>query len=157
FGCQRRNGRLGNDYSYPLADQISRKCRQLIILSVRPAVFDRNVFSLDITSIQQSLFYRCYNSNRCLLKSSGQKADHWHCLLLRTCEERPCCCAAECGDKFPPSHFLTQGTGQGIVAGPTDTQEVGRPGSAMSALCQKRTHPLQQTSGRTFPVVSIVY
>src|SRR5262249_59943214 len=27
----------------------------------------------------------------------------------------------------------------------------------MSALCQKRTHPLQQTSGRAFPVVSIVY
>jgi hypothetical protein len=48
--------------------------------------------------------------------------------------ERPYCCAAECGDEFPPLHWLTQATRQGIVPGPTGRQEVARSSSAMSAL-----------------------
>ncbi|HVI15331.1 MAG TPA: hypothetical protein VM822_20980, partial [Pseudolabrys sp.] len=42
-------------------------------------------------------------------------------------------------DEFAPSHCLTQGARQGIVAGPTGMLEVAKSGSVMSALGQKRT------------------
>src|SRR5262245_1979312 len=49
---------------------------------------------------------------------------------------------------FPSGHITcvkqVRRPGQGIVAGPTDRQEVARSGSAMSALGQKRTYALQK-------------
>jgi hypothetical protein len=39
-------------------------------------------------------------------RPAAEKADHWHCLLLSTCDCRPSHSAADTSEKFPPSHAL---------------------------------------------------
>jgi hypothetical protein len=52
----RRLGRLrcrrpaGEDRGDVIADEISRKCRQALILTIRVAVYDIDVLALDVTS-----------------------------------------------------------------------------------------------------------
>ena len=47
--CCKSGGKEGSrDYGYLAADQISRKVRQSIVLTVRPAIVDRCVLTFDI-------------------------------------------------------------------------------------------------------------
>src|SRR6266536_627927 len=41
--------------SYPSACQVGRKCRQAVVLIIRPAIIDRNVVTLSIADLFQAL------------------------------------------------------------------------------------------------------
>src|SRR5262245_54938256 len=60
---------------------------------------------------------------------------------------------------FPSGHITcvkqVRRPGQGIVAGPTDRQEVARSGSAMSVLGQKQTFAVQETMSALLPRADI--
>jgi hypothetical protein len=64
-------------------DEIGGQCGQLIVMTLRPAVLDRHVFSFDVAGCAQSLAEcgqpLCKQAGR----RAGEKADHWHRLLLR--------------------------------------------------------------------------
>jgi hypothetical protein len=51
----------GGDQGYGPRDQIGRHCRQSIVLSVRPTIFDLNVAALDVAGIAQR-FAECRKS-----------------------------------------------------------------------------------------------
>jgi hypothetical protein len=54
FGCVRCRVAAGYDYGALTANEIGRQFRQPIVLVFRPAVFDRKVLSLSITSLSQA-------------------------------------------------------------------------------------------------------
>ena len=53
----------GYDESALTADQIGHQCRQTIVVTLGPAVFDRNVLSLSITSFSQASSQRRHEVN----------------------------------------------------------------------------------------------
>src|SRR5262249_21203143 len=61
---------------------------------------------------------------------------------------------------FPSGHITcvkqVRRPGQGIVAGPTDRQEVARSGSAMSALGQKQTFAVQKGMSALPPITTSI-
>ena len=58
----RRPCRLGpagrDDHVYLAANQISRQCRQPIVLALCPTVFDRQIFAFDVAGFAQALAER---------------------------------------------------------------------------------------------------
>jgi hypothetical protein len=70
-------------------DQVGSQCGQPIIISLRPAIFDRDVFSLNIAGFAQPLAERGHI--RCIRTggTADEVADHRHRLLLRTHRQRP--------------------------------------------------------------------
>ena len=80
----------GHDHINLAADEIGGQCGQPIIVALRPAVFHRQVLSLDIAGFAQSLLERGHKRHpggRCA--ASAEEADHRHRLLLRVRGERP--------------------------------------------------------------------
>src|SRR5262249_39468082 len=54
LGRERGRGAAGrSDHGHLAADEIGRHCRQLIVMTVGPAVFNRQILPLDITSFFQ--------------------------------------------------------------------------------------------------------
>jgi hypothetical protein len=48
---RRRVAALGHDHVDLAIDEIGRQCEEPIIMALRPAVFDRDVLSLDVTGV----------------------------------------------------------------------------------------------------------
>ena len=55
-----------DDHGHLTADQIGRQCRQSIILTLRPAIFDRHILALDIAGFAQALAERVNEVQRIL-------------------------------------------------------------------------------------------
>src|SRR5271169_5992562 len=89
-----------------MVDEIGGQGGQSIVLAFRPAVFDRQILSLDVAGLAQSLA-ECGHI-RCKLARRGaggaEIADHRHRLLLRTRRDRPGHRRAteECYELAPP-------------------------------------------------------
>ena len=96
-----------DDHAHLPADQIGRQCRQSVVLTFRPTVFDRHILPFDITRFFQTLAERrdllAERSSRCGIK----EADHRHRRLLRARRERPRRRAAEQGDEVAAFHSRT--------------------------------------------------
>jgi hypothetical protein len=85
LGSERRCGAArSKDDSNPLTDEISGQCRQSVIVTVGPAIFNRHVPPVDIAALAQSLPERGYK--RCIRARRGaaEKADHRHPLKPQT-------------------------------------------------------------------------
>ena len=55
LGRERRSVGACDDYGDLPANQLGRQCRQSIVLTLGPAVFDRNVLALDIAGLLEAL------------------------------------------------------------------------------------------------------
>ena len=58
FAASAEVGGDGHDHVDLAADEVGGQCRQPIIVALRPAVFDRQVLSLDVAALTQSLVER---------------------------------------------------------------------------------------------------
>jgi hypothetical protein len=112
----------------------------ILIFTCWKTRIDVDVVALRPGKILEALL-ECRKAEGFVRSTWHEDADATHMLgSLRASYERPC--SRNPTNKryeFPPSHYLTQSTGRGIVAGSTGRQEVAWSGSAMSALGQKRT------------------
>jgi hypothetical protein len=103
-----RRGRpkRGNRGHLP-ANQVGRLRRQLVILTVRPSVFDRNVFALDVAGLFEALAERAHAILVCVSRLSAQESDHRDRRLLCARHTRPCDRrAAEQSNEIAPLHGL---------------------------------------------------
>ena len=108
LGRQRRCAAGRGNHGHLTANQIGRQCRQSIVLTLRPAIFDRHVAAFDIAGFAQALA-ECaprsgaYSAGRPAI----EKPDHRHRRLLRARRQRPRRRAAEPRDELAPSHSIT--------------------------------------------------
>src|SRR5262249_50659584 len=85
-------------------NKIGRQCRQLLVITPRPAIFDRQVLALDITGLVQALAKGTHKVREQVRRSAMEEADHRHRQLLCARHKRPRGCAAEQRDELAPSH-----------------------------------------------------
>src|SRR5262245_19779436 len=78
-----------SDHGTLTANQIRRHCRQPIVLTIRPAIFDRSVLSLGVAVYLESLAEHSHQVCSFAGSSRVEKPDHRHCRLLRARCERP--------------------------------------------------------------------
>src|SRR4051812_10670928 len=71
------------------ADEIGGQCGQPIVMALRPAVFDRQILSLDVAGFAQSLAERGHKWCTQARRPGAEVSDHRHRLLLRPRRERP--------------------------------------------------------------------
>jgi hypothetical protein len=90
-----------------MSNEISRERRQPIQSSLRPAIFDRDVLTLDVTGFVQATAERGHYGSERLSRLSIQESDHRHRRLLPAHGERPSSHrAAEQRDEVAPLHCL---------------------------------------------------
>src|SRR5262249_51917605 len=75
---------------------------QSIVSAVRPAIFDRQVVTLDIASLAQALEERAHTVT--VTRTAAYKPHHRHRRLLRARRERPSGRAAEQRDELAALH-----------------------------------------------------
>src|SRR5262249_689766 len=99
--CRFRAAR-GDDDGHPAINQVSRQLWQSIELILRPAIFNRNVSTIDIAGFAQGLTKHRHEM-RARLESSGVEGPHprqrW---LLLARRQRPRSRAADKGDELAP-------------------------------------------------------
>src|SRR5437868_5182568 len=89
-------------------NQVGHQSRQSINLTLRPAVFDQNVASLNKSGFAQSFQKGRQGSPPCLARKRADKPDHRRCRLLRARRERPIQGrGAGKYDEFAPVHSIT--------------------------------------------------
>src|SRR5262245_19449383 len=142
------------------ADQIGRQDRQAIEPILRKTVLDRHVAAIDIAGFTQTTAERCQEVGPVILAKHVQESDHRHRRLLRACCERPRGhpAAEHCHEVAPlhrahprpKDHWKYSSSGACVAPKAArscplwvNSGQVGRL-LAMSALCQKRAHALQQ-------------
>src|SRR5262249_12270120 len=113
LGREGRDGAFGRgDHGNLSAHQFTGQRRQLIILTVRPAIFDCYVLALDMTRLLQGLSKRAQTLHVVLKRCGSEEADHRECRLLRACRERPRGRrAAEKRDEVATLHSITSSAG----------------------------------------------
>src|SRR5262249_58109250 len=96
-GCCRRLCRQGgrraascDDHTHMTVGELRRKCRQSIVLALRPPILDRDILTLDIACFFQALAKRAQTVRIQVRRGSAEKSDHRHRRLLRARRERPC-------------------------------------------------------------------
>src|SRR5262249_38143673 len=89
------------------ADEIGDQCRESVVLTFRPTVFDRHILAFDITRFLQTLAERPDLLPQRSGRSGIEEADHGHRRLLRARRERPYRRAAEQRDELSPFHSIT--------------------------------------------------
>src|SRR5262249_15591648 len=105
LGCQyRRITALRHNERHMAAHEFCRQRGKPIVVTLRPAVFDRDVLAFDVAGFLQTLA-ECGNEVRIRSRRSAVEiTDHWNNRLLRVRRERPRSHrAAERGYQFPPS------------------------------------------------------
>src|SRR5262249_5234632 len=105
-----KGGRKEGDgeHGHLASDEIGRQFWQLIVLTLRIAIFDGYIVALDITYFFQSFSERGREVRTRLGRSLVKETDHGHRWLLRPRRERPCCGrAAEQRDELAPPHSIT--------------------------------------------------
>src|SRR5262249_6291493 len=106
------------DHGNLAANEIGGKLRQSIKLILGPAVDDRYILALDITSLFQALA-QCSQSarHRSIWRPAVEQPDHRHRRLLRTPRERPCGSAAEQRDERASFHSITSSASANSLSG----------------------------------------
>src|SRR5262249_62353165 len=84
-----------------------RQRRQLVVLTLRPAIFDRHVLALDIAGFAQSFAECCQQTCHRLRRISMDISDDWNSRLLRPRRERPRGRAAEQRDELASPYSIT--------------------------------------------------
>src|SRR5262249_49912068 len=93
-GRWRRRRATCEDHSDLTANQIGCQCRQSIVLTFRPTIFDCRIQALDVASLAQALTEGgCETCGR-LRRRAVEESDNRHRRLLRTRTNRPRCCRA---------------------------------------------------------------
>src|SRR5262249_857240 len=92
------------DHGYLATNQIGRKRRQPIIVALRPAVFDRQILTFDITGFLQSLAECTQKVCEELRRLAAEKPNHRYFCLLATRRDRPRCRALKYGYELAPPH-----------------------------------------------------
>jgi hypothetical protein len=88
---------------------VHRQRRQAIVVSVRPAKFERSVAALDITGFVQTASKRRHDLCRSLGRGGMQETDDRNFRLLRACRARPARCrASQKRDELAPPHSIAQ-------------------------------------------------
>src|SRR5262249_14459345 len=99
-----RNGAYGN-HRHLTTNQIGRECGQSIIVTLCPAILDRNVLAFDVAGFLQTLAKGGHVTRVSLWRCAVEEPDHRHRRLLRACRERPRRrSAAEQRDELASSH-----------------------------------------------------
>jgi hypothetical protein len=91
--CRRLAAYRNNDRHLTM-DQVGGESREPIVLSVSPAILDRNVLALNVAGLLQTLKERADRSSNGGRRKAAEEPDHRHCRLLRTRREWPRCCSA---------------------------------------------------------------
>src|SRR5262245_18332510 len=119
LGCQCRSGAVGrNDRGHRPAHQLGQQFRQPIELTLRPAVFDRNVVTLNVASVLQALTKCAQTIRVCVRRCGVKELKPRHCRLLRPRRVRPYCRrAAEQRNELATLHSITSSARASSVAG----------------------------------------
>ena len=72
-----------------VAKQIGRQSGQPVVLTVRPAVLDRNIPSINKTGLVETLTKRCCDEHLRVSRAAVEKSDNRQVTLLRARRERP--------------------------------------------------------------------
>src|SRR5262249_24769003 len=100
----RRNGAYGN-HRHLTANQVGRECGQSIIVTLCPAIFDRNVLAFDVAGLLQTLAEGGHVTRVSLWRCAVEEPDHRHRRLLRARRKRPSgYTSADKYDEVPPPH-----------------------------------------------------
>ena len=98
----------GQDDRDLAADEIGRQCRQPIVLTLGPAIFDGQVAALDEARVAQAPVESRHIPRPIRRRHAVKRANHRHRWLLCSCRERPCHCrTAEQRDELAPFHSIT--------------------------------------------------
>jgi hypothetical protein len=92
---------------WPAANKISGEFRKTIDVAIRPPIFDRDVLTLNKSSLIQALRERGNEMGKARGGLSVQKDDQRR-LLLRARYERPCRHNASNPDEFAPPHRISR-------------------------------------------------
>src|SRR5262249_35105927 len=88
-------------------NKIGRKLGQSLRVEVAKAIFDRDIFALDVARFGQTPLERGDQMRDVLSRRGVQKSDHRHRRLLRARCERPCCRADTRRQELTPFHWLS--------------------------------------------------
>ena len=98
-----RSGRTcGKDDRHLAADQVGGERAEPIVLTVRPAVFDSDVFAFDIAGFFQAALESDHERNPLGGGRAAEKSDHRRRRLLRARRTRPRRRACESQDELAP-------------------------------------------------------
>src|SRR5262249_11898743 len=115
---KRGSGRTcGKDHGRLKVNQIGHHRGQAIIMPVRPAVFDGDVFAFDKTRFFQTALECGHERSPFCGGWATKKADHWDSPMLRARRERPRRHAAEQRDELAPLHSITSSAATRSVLG----------------------------------------
>src|SRR4029450_11391998 len=108
--CRRRAIRDDHGHLSPNQNgrQLRRQRRQSIVLSLRPAVFNRHVFALNVAGVLQALAEPAQTLSEPVRGLAVEESDHRHRRLLPPRRQRPRRRrTAEQRDELAPSHSIT--------------------------------------------------
>ena len=107
LGCERLRGASRDDYYDLSTSQLGSELWQLIVLIVRPAVFDGDVLALDITGSPEALAECAHTVRKPFRRSEVEDSNHRRRRLLRARRKRPRYRrAAQQRDELAPSHAV---------------------------------------------------
>jgi hypothetical protein len=90
-----------------VGDESGRQCGQPIQAALRPAVFDRQILSVDVAGFAQSLAEHGHIWRIRTGRPAAEEADHRHHLLLRAGGKRPSHRAAQQQHQLAAPHSIT--------------------------------------------------
>src|SRR6516164_2380611 len=124
YRCRRRLGRqyrritaLRHNERHMAAYEFCRQCGKAIVVTLRPAVFDRDVLAFDVAGFLQTLAERANEVRIRSGRSAMKITDHWNNRSLRARRERPCGRAAEQRDERAPLHSITSSAATSSLSG----------------------------------------
>jgi hypothetical protein len=71
------------DYGHLPANQVGRQLRQSIGLILRPAIYDRDILTLNVAGVFQATVKSLQTAREHFRRYDIKKPDHRHCRLLR--------------------------------------------------------------------------
>src|SRR6266487_2376634 len=109
FGSNSRIRSKRADHRHLPLDEIGRHRRQRIITIRYPAVFDRDILTLDIAHLGKTAAECGIEMHGNGLAQAAEISDYRHCFLLRARRERPCRGATDKSNQVASSHALPSG------------------------------------------------
>jgi hypothetical protein len=96
---------MGHNHINVRTNQLSRQLAKVLVLSLRPSVFDHDIRALDVAEVTQaqseSLELSCVTGRRRGPEEANPR--NLSQLLRARCERPRSCCAAKCEYEFSPS------------------------------------------------------
>src|SRR6516164_986356 len=102
------------DYVHSLATEFSRQSRQSFVAVVGPAVFDYQVFALDIADLAKPFTKSEHQARVGLCRGGMKKSNHRSRRLLRARRERPRRRTAKQSNELAPPHELALDEGYNL-------------------------------------------